>query len=854
MKTAAAPLRTSAITSKKLGKVVGQVRLDIDYHIIKHFSEHLYGSPNKAVEELVANGFDAYASKVYVYTPGRFTPEHVLVWDDGWSMDIHGLQDMWVIASSPKDRVGRVARGPRGDRSMIGKFGIGKLASYSVGQTVSHLCRRGDEFLLVTIDYGRIHDDERPLAVVDAASSASISGDTGFPRPDGAGPPQRKVIAEPIRKLSAVEARGLVDSIFVTQGAAVPTLFESDHWTLAIIGDLKEGSLTAGRLAWVLGNGMPLRPDFMVWLNDEPITPKLEQGVSVNWTFADEALRDILKVQWAEAVRHGQVRRAKSSKGPFEPVFGMAKGLDSANPAEEIGYAELPYLGRVWGKVRLFDHSVFKGRSADQGRSHGFFFMVRGRLINPDDDSVFLHDPSYGTFYRAQFVVHADGLDEDLLADRENIRRAGPRPAVVTILQQALYKLALREQDRRDTSLAAQLNAGAYLPTFSREHFRSPLSALLVRESPDVAASFDAANPNVQREEVGDDQPLAIIAPDGNGFQVNTSHPYYRSIESSVGRGKRGREFLQYYDLIAVYEQLFIGYLYDLGISDDKIQKIVHWRDGAFRTLARMRNKAPSELARNLEDKSHVSGREFEDAIVATLEGMGFLAQRDGASGKKDILLVAPCGPKSYTLTVEAKAKAKGKIANDEAEVGGAGAHREAAGAEFAIVVAREFAGFEKSDRPMILQECHDNGRVGIMEVDALVRLLYAVRRFAYPLDVVKDVFTTIEPPTAKLERIRKLEHPVENFDYSQFLEDVWSRQAGAAMNDFVSYRQIRQDRPEWKSLDWKDYETRVLALSTIAQPLVHVDPSKEHVTIVQAPEIILELIENRLIRDLDDE
>src|SRR5690348_9979823 len=110
---------------------IDEVVLEIDYQIIEHFSKHLYGSPNRAIEELVSNGFDAFAREVHVYVPGPICPSHVVVWDDGDSMDVHGLKGMWRIASSPKVAVGRVARGPKGaQRQMIGKFGIGKLASY----------------------------------------------------------------------------------------------------------------------------------------------------------------------------------------------------------------------------------------------------------------------------------------------------------------------------------------------------------------------------------------------------------------------------------------------------------------------------------------------------------------------------------------------------------------------------------------------------------------------------------------------------------------------------------------------------------------------------------------------------
>src|SRR5689334_7759372 len=141
---------------EELGKQVDNVVLEIDYNIIEHFSRHLYGSPTKAVEELVSNSFDAFAEAVYVYVPGSYTTDHVIVWDDGDSMDVQGLKDLWVLARSPKSQLGidRTAKGRNGkERPMIGKFGIGKLASYAVGGSIAHLCRREDEYFLVSVNY-----------------------------------------------------------------------------------------------------------------------------------------------------------------------------------------------------------------------------------------------------------------------------------------------------------------------------------------------------------------------------------------------------------------------------------------------------------------------------------------------------------------------------------------------------------------------------------------------------------------------------------------------------------------------------------------------------------------------------
>ena len=49
-----------------IGKEAGNIDVRLSYRIIELFSEGLYASANKAVEELVANSFDAGAQTVQV--------------------------------------------------------------------------------------------------------------------------------------------------------------------------------------------------------------------------------------------------------------------------------------------------------------------------------------------------------------------------------------------------------------------------------------------------------------------------------------------------------------------------------------------------------------------------------------------------------------------------------------------------------------------------------------------------------------------------------------------------------------------------------------------------------------------
>ncbi len=61
------------------------------------------------------------------------------------------------------------------------------------------------------------------------------------------------------------------------------------------------------------------------------------------------------------------------------------------------------------------------GKSEDLGRSHGFFVIVRGRLVNENDDRLGLHDLSHQTFNRFQAIITADDLDQVITAQRDGV-------------------------------------------------------------------------------------------------------------------------------------------------------------------------------------------------------------------------------------------------------------------------------------------------------------------------------------------------------------------------------------------------------------------------------------------------
>src|SRR6202171_4461194 len=95
------------------GTETSKIDFRLSYKIVRLFSEGLYASPNKAIEELVANSFDAGARRVAVLLPADFHGEGatIAVLDDGEGMDAGGLKQHWLIGKSDKRDLAKLPLG-----------------------------------------------------------------------------------------------------------------------------------------------------------------------------------------------------------------------------------------------------------------------------------------------------------------------------------------------------------------------------------------------------------------------------------------------------------------------------------------------------------------------------------------------------------------------------------------------------------------------------------------------------------------------------------------------------------------------------------------------------------------------
>src|SRR2546428_8378233 len=130
------------------GEKVREIEVTISYQIINLSSGQHYQSPVKAIEELIANPYDAFATVCHVIVPSNLSKsDRIIVEDDGTSMDVDGFEKLWTIATSDKRENESKKRLP------IGRFGIGKLATYVLANKLTYLCKKDGKIRAVTMDY-----------------------------------------------------------------------------------------------------------------------------------------------------------------------------------------------------------------------------------------------------------------------------------------------------------------------------------------------------------------------------------------------------------------------------------------------------------------------------------------------------------------------------------------------------------------------------------------------------------------------------------------------------------------------------------------------------------------------------
>ena len=768
------------------GKPISSIDVRISYRIIQLFSEGLYSSPNKAIEELVSNSFDAGATNVHAIVAPDLLAEDaaIVVIDDGSGMNEEGLKEHWLIGVSNKRDPSR--KPPKG-RAQIGKFGIGKLATYVLANRLTHVSKCGGRFYSTSIDYTEIPTGER------------------------GGIYTEKQVTLPLRELTESQAQMVVEPWLKGSkpGYAALKLFGTSTaktWTVAVMSDLKDMATTIqrGRLHYVLSTAMPLRDDFKLFLNGDEVPPsKLKAKRIKRWEL-------------------GKSLKKLPKPAPSDDELEVTEKDDEPEDSPHRYGLTHRQLGRVTGYAEIFEELLTAGKSDEvSGRSHGFFVYVRGRLVNIDDE-YFGIDKNllrHGTFARFRAVVYIDRLDDELRSSREAVREGVlfnlARDFLKGIFNHARVALEAHDQGEEIGARAARRFAdspasltrlpllglvenalkGKCSPRYTNypQGLSGKEKQAVIEQLQAQAQTAEGFVKDIQLVELSQDLGIAVLNIQSGVLQINLLHPFVAYFLDEYEDKQKSLPL----ELLALSEVLMEANLYGLGLEESLVRDMMEQRDQLLRYLARSSGKRSARLiGQALEDAATDKSR-LELELVAAFDSMGFAAVPLGGSGKPDGKADANLSgrdgkPERYAVSLEAKSKEKdgAVVRNEDVKVSAIRRHRDDYNCDHALVIGPDFAT-KKGDGAALVQEIKDeqakSGKtITLVRIVDLARLVRVVPLKRINLSRLREFFQqciTPEQSKAWIDKIaaEKKERP----KFKELLETIaeeQQEQPGAAV------------------------------------------------------------------------
>jgi len=141
------------------------IPFSLNYNALKMFGRQLYSNAWAAISELVANGFDAEATKVFLYI-NMIDKKHstIELLDNGSGMDERELRNKYVI-------IGRNRRLSNPKDMAAGRKGIGKLAALYLSDNYNIITKKSSDITAWSVDVTNMDDLSTPsLEEVDISS------------------------------------------------------------------------------------------------------------------------------------------------------------------------------------------------------------------------------------------------------------------------------------------------------------------------------------------------------------------------------------------------------------------------------------------------------------------------------------------------------------------------------------------------------------------------------------------------------------------------------------------------------------------------------------------------------------
>jgi hypothetical protein len=667
-----------------IGKPTDNIDVRLSYRIVELFSEGLYASPNKAIEELVANSFDAGAQRVQVLLSPNLHDQNatIVVIDDGDGMDANGLKQHWLIGLSNKRNLPKLPR----ERQQIGKFGIGKLATYVLANRLTHVSKREGKYYSTSMNY----------AVIDKRAEKHLE--------------PKAPIRIQLRELTEADAKQAIKlwtetGAFKASGMVLFGKGAPASWTVAVLSSLKPKvhEIKPGILEWVLRTALPLRPDFNIWLNGNKLVPsKQGKGLLKRWVLG----KDLIQLP-----------------KPSRKDVSASEDTSLSKLSEHRFGIYVPDLGRITGYAEAYK-DLLTGKSDELGRSYGFFVYVFGRLINVMDGhfGISPDELRHGTFGRFRLVVHMDSLDQELRSNREAISE-GPLLSTAQDVLRAIFNAVRPTIERHDEVEEPGAKLARKLAASPASLSRSPIvelaravikgkskSRYLIVPEYKSNSEQDAFVAELEQRASNADQFISGLTIDYTGspdagiarydtttghLRINAWHPFVATFHEEFASKNAGQPL----ELFAMAEILAESHLHVIGVKPEQIEEFIFARDQLLRTLANESRRQGAFAVSLALLNARNNPDALEDKVCAAFTSLGFEVTPIGDRGKPDGVATAYLSadgkgkPRQYAVSLEAKSKEedKGKVAAGTVKVSTIIRHRDQYNCQHALVVGRDF-------------------------------------------------------------------------------------------------------------------------------------------------------------------
>ena len=762
-----------------VGEQITTIPVELSTRFLQHFSEQLYSSPQKAFEELISNGWDAGADivDVRVATDLSAADATMAVFDNGSSMDLQGLRDLWHMAFSPKE-----GRTTEHGRPLIGKFGIGKLATYVLAERLTYVCKAHDGVIRrVTMNYGDVDTQEgaKPnrlinnleldvfrikeqeleqalTAVYDGADIMQLITQQSSRHHDDAAPPgpEPQVDQEEFGGQHADLARP-----------------RNGTWTLVVLSHLKPAGrdLKLGILRRMLASALPFGSEMAIDVNGERLTStKLTAHQLADWVIGPGL-----------GIEHININESDNApeKHVDDPSPADVDSDENSRPqeiqidagTEPYQYVKLPTIGRITGRVRLFEDKITGGKSDERGASNGFHVNVLGRIVNQHDPSFSEANLNHAAWARFRMTVRADGLNRYLTTNREQFRECH----ALRVFRAFLRKVFNLARNHYDSDTNAVMPDGGdvlvqSLGVISLNPLRNVVSETL-RTRPAIPGLFDDtgihdrdekrqswredtaqniknALGQVKYEKLTDDSFVKFRIADSS-VVVNKDHPFVA--EHSHSRAEK--ELLRTVAMIGLLADV---YALDIGVAPQLLDSVRAYRDKLMRFRALQRRQSGVLIAKLLKDTQHDSAHSnrLEAAVSGALRYLGFDVRDLGQPGEPEGLARAFATPTDskptrqdprpplYSFSFDAKSS-KHKVAKTgNISLDAVVEHRDRHKADHALVIAPGFSEGALANR------CHELRVTPITAEDLRKLLKYTVEYGAIPVTKLREMFQRFDP------------------------------------------------------------------------------------------------------------